>query len=325
MTTPASLPADEWSRYAREVTRRRSHLDFAARDVTSESAPGFGWVGPFLLGSEISQPRAHDWLEISVIVSGRGHFLSPRGVLPLEAGSVIVVRPGVWGALVDSDMVSADLGVSPLALADELSFLRSRPAFRALLYPSPHAVDGVLAFQVGLEAAIDFAAEVERVHRLQIEHPQDRVVILGQLLVALGVLARALPGADATRPHPAVEATLRRLEEAPERAWRLTDLARAAALDPAYLVRLFRTHVGVPPMTHLARVRVARAAALLDERRLSVAQVGAAVGWPDPDHFSRRFREIVGLSPRRYRERVRGPADAASRRSTSDGFAPITS
>jgi transcriptional regulator GlxA family with amidase domain len=40
---------------------------------------------------------------------------------------------------------------------------------------------------------------------------------------------------------------------------------------------------------------------LLSTTDAAVSEVGAAVGWPDPSHFSRRFRSQMGVSPRTYR------------------------
>lgn len=50
-------------------------------------------------------------------------------------------------------------------------------------------------------------------------------------------------------------------------------------------------------------------------RRVSVAEVGAAVGLPNPAHFSRLFRVAYGVSPRAHRSAAL--ADACSRATTS--------
>ncbi|WP_432951113.1 helix-turn-helix domain-containing protein [Kribbella sp. CA-253562] len=54
----------------------------------------------------------------------------------------------------------------------------------------------------------------------------------------------------------------------------------------------------------MARLRAEQAAALLAESALPTSRVGAAVGWPDPTYFARRFRTLVGLTPSQYRERA---------------------
>jgi AraC family L-rhamnose operon transcriptional activator RhaR len=56
-------------------------------------------------------------------------------------------------------------------------------------------------------------------------------------------------------------------------------------------------------MAYLAGRRAELSAGLLRRTDLPVGEVGALVGWPDPNHFSRRFREKFGLSPTHYRQR----------------------
>ena len=104
----------------------------------------------------------------------------------------------------------------------------------------------------------------------------------GLLLAVLGELAACGDPADdvvpVTRPDVVVEA-LRLLTGEPSRRWTLDELSRAVHVSPAHLARLFARSVGVPPMAYVDGVRAERAAALLTTTTLSVAAVGAAVGW----------------------------------------------
>ena len=83
----------------------------------------------------------------------------------------------------------------------------------------------------------------------------------------------------------------------------ITALADVAAVSRATVTRMFTTVTGMPPMTYVTQQRMRRAAILLEETDLAVAQVGRAVGFDDPYHFSRRFRALVGTSPSAYRLR----------------------
>lgn len=289
---------------ALRITRDRSYTELdIARDIVSNGAPVFARIGTFRFGADGAPPVATDWVGIAVVTRGHGIHLGARGSFPVGPGTVLAARPGTWSQVVDCDLDSAAIGISPALFATDLAFLRPRPGVRDLLFPSARAVRGVLVLEIDPGAALDFAVEVERLARLLDEQPHDHVMVLGQMIFAVGVLARALPDSARDRvTHPGVEAVLNRLEAEPERAWRLDDLARIANLDAAYLVRIFRAEVGVPPMAHLARVRVERATVLLAERRLSIAQIGEAVGWPDSAHFSRRFRSLMGVPPTQYRE-----------------------
>lgn len=83
----------------------------------------------------------------------------------------------------------------------------------------------------------------------------------------------------------------------------LAELAAAASISRATLSRMFSDHLGVSPMTYVVHQRMQRARVLLDETDLTVGQIGRAVGFGDPYHFSRRFAAVVGQAPTSYRSR----------------------
>lgn len=124
-----------------------------------------------------------------------------------------------------------------------------------------------------------------------------------------GALVPGAPGttASGTRPapHPAVQHAMRVLEAGLDQPWTLEGLAGRVNLAPGYLVRLFGKSVGMSPIAYLNRIRAERAAGLLIETELPVSTIGAAVGWHDPSHATRRFRSVFGLSPSQYRSAFR--------------------
>lgn len=77
-------------------------------------------------------------------------------------------------------------------------------------------------------------------------------------------------------------------------------LQRRMGLSYAHVCRIFRKTFGVPPVHYLNRLRIERAKVMLADPRHDVATVARAVGFTDPGYFSRIFRRIVGVSPRRY-------------------------
>jgi AraC-like DNA-binding protein len=127
-----------------------------------------------------------------------------------------------------------------------------------------------------------------------------------------GLLSGALvPGGPGLRAavHPAVQHAMRVLEGDLAEPWTLEQLGARVNLAPGYLIRLFGKSVGMSPMAYLNRIRAERAAGLLIETELPIATIGAAVGWHDPSHATRRFRATFGLSPTQYRATFR-PAPA---------------
>src|SRR5215203_3026291 len=97
--------------------------------------------------------------------------------------------------------------------------------------------------------------------------------------------------------HPvALEARLRH-------PWTLKELAADLHVSPSYLLRIFKSSTGLPPMAYLAKRRVETAAEMLLHGDESMSEIGQTVGWPDQNYFARRFKAHFGLSGTRYRER----------------------
>lgn len=94
------------------------------------------------------------------------------------------------------------------------------------------------------------------------------------------------------------------LRSAPEQRWTLHDLAAAAHLSPSQLGRVFVDAYGKTPMTYLATVRAERLARLLRETDLPIEVAMREVGWNSRGHAARMFRQCVGVTPTRYRQKV---------------------
>ena len=63
----------------------------------------------------------------------------------------------------------------------------------------------------------------------------------------------------------------------------------------------FARTVGVSPARWRAARAVDRAAELMQQGNLSDRQIAAALGFCDPYHFSRRFKQLAGRTPRQFR------------------------
>lgn len=136
------------------------------------------------------------------------------------------------------------------------------------------------------------------------------------------LLLAARQGADQGRP-PVDERVLRVLDAIADdlaAPHSLTTLAQVVALSPSRLAHLFAAGVGDSVMGTVRRLRLRRAAWLLESTGLSVGEVAAEVGFGSPFHFSRQFRARYGLPPRAYRaahrERLALPTDAQPRLSS---------
>ena len=79
--------------------------------------------------------------------------------------------------------------------------------------------------------------------------------------------------------------------------WTLSELAQVAGTSTEHLRRLCHSETGQSPFKYLTWLRMQRADALLQSRRLTVAAVADAVGYSSPFAFSAAFKKWSGHPP----------------------------
>jgi|EndMetStandDraft_8_1072994.scaffolds.fasta_scaffold49304_4 AraC-like DNA-binding protein len=82
----------------------------------------------------------------------------------------------------------------------------------------------------------------------------------------------------------------------------LDSVCKLAGLSERTLRRHFRSAAGMSWESYRQRARLLRAAVLLSERRLTIGQIAAQVGFESQSAFARAFRELMGSSPREFRD-----------------------
>jgi AraC family transcriptional regulator len=85
---------------------------------------------------------------------------------------------------------------------------------------------------------------------------------------------------------------------------RVSVVARDAGVHPVYLARCFRRWYGCSVAGYLGRVRLQRAACLLQQPDFTLSRVAHGAGFSDHAHFANRFRAATGLSPSHFRALV---------------------
>jgi len=82
----------------------------------------------------------------------------------------------------------------------------------------------------------------------------------------------------------------------------LDHLAAVARMSPYHFARLFKSSTGLPPHQYVITRRIERAQELLRDRDpLPLADIAAEVGFSSQSHFTRHFKQLVGVTPRRFR------------------------
>ncbi len=79
----------------------------------------------------------------------------------------------------------------------------------------------------------------------------------------------------------------------------LSDMASLSRMPVETFRKRFVSEVGMPPQSYQLFCKMERAKTLLKEG-MTVRQAGIEVGMEDPYHFSKTFKNIVGMSPSHY-------------------------
>ena len=102
--------------------------------------------------------------------------------------------------------------------------------------------------------------------------------------------------------YPLMDELLLVIKENPRRWWRVEDMAEMCNLSIDQMRRIFFERTGLTPKMYVDKIKLTAAAELLLEKNCTVSEAASRFGYKDPFHFSRRFKEIMGLSPSQYRK-----------------------
>ncbi|WP_431966095.1 AraC family transcriptional regulator [Nocardia sp. bgisy134] len=273
-----------------------------------------------------SRTLLDDPVKFFAMVSGRARLTTDGLDAPieLEPGDVAILIGRSWVAFEAGDtprleaLPESDFSAERFAIADRVAddvlvggCVDLTPAGRALLL-------GALPPVAHVRAA---AAESGRLHatlmRLFDEVTGDRIgsvfairqyarLLLLEVLRAYAGQADAPPGLLRLLTDQRLRPALALMHAEPGRAWGLEELARAAAMSRTSFAVRFREVAGVPPLSYLNTWRMLLAQRALRAGDVRVGELAAQLGYGSESAFSTAFKRVVGESPMRYRQRVRG-------------------
>lgn len=83
----------------------------------------------------------------------------------------------------------------------------------------------------------------------------------------------------------------------------LEDVAAHVRLSRSYLSMLFKAELGSTFTDYLNNMRIEKSKELLQDPALSLADIAALIGYSDQSYFTKKFVQLVGMSPGRYRKK----------------------
>jgi DNA-binding response OmpR family regulator len=86
-------------------------------------------------------------------------------------------------------------------------------------------------------------------------------------------------------------------------------VAEEVGLSRVHLYRKLKELTNQSPRNYIRNIRLIKAAELLSQKKMSIAEVAYKVGFASPDNFSALFKEMYGMPPKDYNEQHYSQSD----------------
>ena len=279
------------------------------RSVDWFPADGFPIAVEWRKPQEPYPRHKHEFSEIVIVTGGKGLHVVGRESWPLAAGDVFVLggpqaheyrdleNLSLINILFQADKLKlepADLAQVPgyHALFGMEAGWRKRHQFKNRLHLLPRHLGRLLALVEQLD------------EELKTRAPGFAFLATALFMQIVGYLARCYGHSRSADSHNLVRIVeaISHLESNVARPVNLNQLAALARMSKRSFIRVFRAATGVTPIAYWIQLRINLAAALLRSGTESITEVAFRAGFGDSNYFTRQFRKLMGVSPRRYRQ-----------------------
>ncbi len=239
--------------------------------------------------------HAHDTYQIGVTTRDPGEYLCDGKAWYAPPGSIVLFHPGQVHSAPKTSVRSCS-AISRLIFVDIEKMREIASMVAKHDSGHPHFDNLVITDEA-------FIARFLAMHRMTsavastLEKDSALLSALAQLVLRFGSVRTSPENiqGNAARTRTIREYVQDRFAE----NITLAELSDVARVSPYYLNRIFANDVGMPPHAFQTQVRVERAKSLL-LRGMSVTDAALEAGFFDQSHFTRHFRRIVGVPPKRY-------------------------
>jgi len=228
--------------------------------------------------------RHFEFYDLSHMFDGRGWYCSSDGrIQEVEKGDGILVAPGFkhkYG------------GYEELYIEDAISFYGPVADH---LFNSGIIKNGILK--------IGKVRRLLPIIELALDNSEDSQIRANMELQKLLVDLYFENKNSGSPENPAFEQLLEEIKELPGKYWSLEEMTDFCSLSASQLTRIFKAKTGMTSKNYIDNLKMQLASEMLAVKHRTVKEIAAELGYPDPYHFSRRFKELKGFSPQIYKER----------------------
>jgi len=262
-------------------------------------ASGDGWQVRDVVCTHGPQDRPfqeqHTGVSIAAVIAGTFQYRTRQGGATLVPGALLL---GNAGACFECGHAHA-IGDRCLAFHFTPDFFEAV----AVDVPGARRTDFATASLPPSDALLPLLTDAEVAHAAGDGDAFEELAVR----YAGAALSLQTPATSVSQPSARdkrrVTAAVRRIDDAAHAPLSLAALARDAGMSAFHFLRTFRRVTGMTPHQFILRTRLQRAALRLRQSRDAITTIAFEAGFNDLSTFNRRFRRLMGSSPRAYRAR----------------------
>jgi len=198
-----------------------------------------------------------------------GDRTGAKEILNLLLGTILFHNPG-------------DLGILKVRMLELLSIL------------SRAAVEGGVNVDIMLEKNLGYVNKV-----IHIENQSD---LCAWIIIALNEFIDLVYNSQDARKVTQITPAINYIDANYDKPITLAQIAKASHLSGSRLAHIFKEQMGITIIDYLTSVRVERAKQLLLATDQNCTEICFQVGYNNQSYFTRTFKDIVGMTPRKFRQ-----------------------
>lgn len=241
----------------------------------------------------ISEASSHTFYEILYFYRGSGSVFADGVEYAVRPGDLVIYDPGV----VHYEKTCERNPFQFVFLAFETK--QPEDSLGALLpprTPSPIVFTG------------DYRYKLEDIFFQLLNEAKSHIdgyeVMCNSLLSSIIVQLIRIQAATAQEQHGTTES--QRIKEFIDQNYSknltLETLSEVVYVSKHHLAHMFKSEIGMPPITYLITRRMDEAKRLLSETDMGISDIARVIGYDNPNYFSQLFKKIVGQSPLHFRQ-----------------------